>query len=287
MRKTLPLVVGLTLAAACSRAFVVPALPPLPFPADTVRTDVVSDGVVHRYIYSPKGPWAIYTLEVDLDRCNTVVAVKGVDSANGRIKTSVMLEDLAKRDRVLGGVNADFFNLQTGRPTNLLVVNGKMLTTPSKQPVLAFDVNGVPSIGTFTFKDGTLAPFFPTEAVGGRPVLARDSMILAAADTFGQASFIARNPRTAAGFSRNGKHLIFAVIDGRQKPYSDGTSLRETAEIMLALGAREVINLDGGGSSTLLYADPKDNGRLRIANRPSDKVERAVGDALAIVKRCR
>jgi exopolysaccharide biosynthesis protein len=280
-------IAALLLGAACSRAFHPAPLPPLPFPADTVRTDVVSDGVVHRYIYSPKGPWAIYTLEVDLDRCNAVVAVKGVDSANGRIKTSVMLDELAKREPVLGGVNADFFSLATGRPTNLLVVNGKMLTTPSKQPVLAFDVYGAPSIGTFTFRNGFLEPFFPMQAVGGRPLLARDSVILAAADTFGQASFIARNPRTAAGISRNGKHLILAVIDGRQKPYSDGTSLRETAEIMLALGARDVINLDGGGSSTLVYADPKDNGRLRIANRPSDKVERAVGDALGIIRQCR
>lgn len=280
-------VAALLLGAACSRAFHPAALPPLPFPTDTVRTDVVGDGVVHRYIYSPKGPWAIYTLEVDLDRCNTAIAVKGVDSANGRIKTSTMLDDLARRERVLGGVNADFFSLTTGRPTNLLVVNGKMLTTPSNQPVLAFDVNGMPSIGTFTFRNSMLGPFFPMEAVGGRPMLVRDSVILPAVDTFGQASFNGRNPRTAAGYSRNGKHLILAVIDGRQKPYSDGTSLRETAEIMLALGAREVINLDGGGSSTLIYADPKDNGRLRIANRPSDKVERAVGDALAIVKRCR
>ena len=43
-----------------------------------------------------------------------------------------------------------------------------------------------------------------------------------------------------------------------------------------------------GGSTALVYADPDSASRLRIANRPSDKAgERAVGDALAIVKRCR
>jgi exopolysaccharide biosynthesis protein len=275
------------LGAACARGVQPPALSPLPFPADTVRSQVVSDGVVHRYIYSSKGPWAINTLEVDLDRCNAAIAVKGAESAAGRIKTTVMLADLAKREKVLGGVNADFFSLANGTPTNLLVVNGRMLTPPSAQPVLAFDSAGMPHIGRFTLNGSTLSPFYPREAVGGRPILARDSVILAAADTFGQASFIARNPRTAAGYSRGGKHLILAVIDGRQKPFSDGTSLRETAEIMLALGARDVINLDGGGSSVLVYADPDSSGALRIANRPSDKVERAVGDALAIVKRCR
>jgi exopolysaccharide biosynthesis protein len=81
--------------------------------------------------------------------------------------------------------------------------------------------------------------------------------------------------------------LILAVVDGRQRPYSDGMSLRELAILIRGLGARDAINLDGGGSTTLVYADPNSGGALRIANRPSDKEgERAVGDALAIVHRC-
>jgi exopolysaccharide biosynthesis protein len=119
-------------------------------------------------------------------------------------------------------------------------------------------------------------------------VLVRDSAIVVDADTAEQPSFIARNPRTAAGIAANGRRLIFAVVDGRQLPYSDGMTLRETAMLMRALGARDAINLDGGGSSTLVYADPDSAGALRIANRPSDKGgERTVGDALAIIRRCR
>ena len=131
----------------------------------------------------------------------------------------------------------------------------------------------------------SLSPFHPQEAVGGRPMLARDSVIAPEVETEGQASFRARNPRTAVGLGNNGKRLILAVIDGRQKPYSDGTTLRETAEIMLALGARDAINLDGGGSSALVYRDSTNT--LRVANKPSDATgERAVGDALAVVKGC-
>jgi len=60
--------------------------------------------------------------------------------------------------------------------------------------------------------------------------------------------------------------------------------LHETAEILRALGARDAINLDGGGSTTFVVADPA----LRIANHPSDKEgERPVGDALGIVRQCR
>ena len=64
------------------------------------------------------------------------------------------------------------------------------------------------------------------------------------------------------------------------------------AERLLGLGARDAINLDGGGSSTLVYADPAARGALKVANSPSDSlptglhIERPVGDALAIIKGC-
>jgi len=60
----------------------------------------------------------------------------------------------------------------------------------------------------------------PGEAAG-------EAVRQAAVETEGQDSFRARNPRTAVGLGNNGKRLILAVIDGRQKPYSDGTTLRE------------------------------------------------------------
>lgn len=277
------------MTAACRPRFTPAPLPALPFVADTTHTEIVTRGVVRRYIHSPAGPWAINVLEVDLGGCLAAVAVKDADSAAGRIKTSTMLADLAKRVPVVAGVNADFFALATGTPVNLLVVDGRMFTPPVAQPALAFDSSGAPHIAAFRISGGSLAPFYPKEAVGGRPALLRDSVALGAVDTEGQASFnVGRNPRTAAGISRNGRRLILVVVDGRQMPYSDGMSLRELANLMLALGARDAINLDGGGSSTLVYADPDSGGTLRIANRPSDKEgERAVGDALAIVRRCR
>jgi exopolysaccharide biosynthesis protein len=286
--RRIPFGILLCLIGACSRHFTAAPLPKLPFATDTTHTEIIADGVVRRYIHSPAGPWAVHVLEVDLDRCLAAVAVKGADSAAGRVKTTTMLGDLARRARVLGGVNADFFSLANGTPTNLLVVDGRVLTPPGNQPVLAFDSSGTPHITTFRIAGKTLAPFHPMEAVGGRPAIVRDSAILAAVDTMGQASFNAgRNPRTAAGFARNGTRLLLVVVDGRQAPYSDGMSLRELANLMLSLGARDAINLDGGGSSTLVYADPASNGALTIANRPSDKGgERAVGDALAIVQRC-
>lgn len=259
----------------------------MPFSVDSVRTQVVADGVARRMIRTSKGPWTINLLYVDLARCNVAEAVKGADSANGRFKMTDVLGALAMRERVVGGVNGDFFDLKTGAPTNLLVVHGRQFTLPNKQPVLAFDSSGTPRISTFTSRNGTLSPFFPKNAVGGRPVLVRDSAIVDAVDTEGAVSFRERNPRTAAGIARDGKLLILLAVDGREYQNA-GMTLRELAETMLALGARDAINLDGGGSTTLVYADPDSARKLRIANHPSDKEgERAVGDGLAIVHECR
>jgi exopolysaccharide biosynthesis protein len=62
-------------------------------------------------------------------------------------------------------------------------------------------------------------------------------------------------------------------------------TLRETAELMRALGAVDALNLDGGGSTTMVVANA--SGLPSVVNRPSDAAgERPVGNALAIVKGC-
>ena len=258
----------------------------MPFPVASVTGQTVAEGVTRVVIRSTKGPWTINVMYVDLDRCNVAQAVKGVDSAAGRYTTTALLGRLAVSEHVVGGVNGDFFNLKDGSPTNLLVVNGRMITPPNRQPVLAFDSANVPYISTFVLRDGRLSPFHPNNAIGGRPIIVRDSTLDPAVDTEGQAGFRERNPRTAVGIARGGRTLILVAVDGREY-LNAGMTLRELGDLMLALGARDAINLDGGGSTTLVYADPDSANRLRIANHPSDRTgERTVGDALAIVHSC-
>ena len=279
----------LSSAVACASRGRIAALPPLPFSPDSIRAERIADGVIHRYLYTATGPWAIHVMDIDLAQCNAGVAVKGADSATGRIKTSVILGGLTRTSKVVGGVNADFFNLTTGAPTGLLVVDGRLLTPATNNSVLAFDSSGAAHVGRFSMRAGMMAPFYPREAVGGRQMIVRDSTVPAGLDTAGGVGFGAtRHPRTAAGVSRDGRRLWLVVVDGRQKPYSDGMTLPELGTLMLALGAHDALNLDGGGSTTFVFADPAHNGALEIANHPSDKEgERPVGDAVAIVKECR
>lgn len=61
-----------------------------------------------------------------------------------------------------------------------------------------------------------------------------------------------RHPRTAVGLSQDEKTLFFVLVDGRQPNYSQGATIPELAQIMLDYGAYTAMNLDGGGSSTLV-----------------------------------
>jgi hypothetical protein len=75
-----------------------------------------------------------------------------------------------------------------------------------------------------------------------------------------------REPRTAVALDATGDKLLLVVIDGRQPNYSEGATLDELAEIVRRHGGASAINLDGGGSSTLVVDDGQ--GRPRVLNSP-------------------
>ena len=88
---------------------------------------------------------------------------------------------------------------------------------------------------------------------------------------------------------------MLLVVDGRHPGHSRGATYRELAEILIAQGARDAVNLDGGGSSTLVIADPAP--RVVTGPRPFDApegapvpawpIERAVGNNLGVFARPR
>jgi hypothetical protein len=91
-------------------------------------------------------------------------------------------------------------------------------------------------------------------------------------------------PRTAVGTNRNGRYLYLVVVDGRQPFYSSGATLSELAQILIDEGAYIAMNLDGGGSSTMVIEG--ENGQPVILNSPIDNYipgrERPVANHLGI-----
>jgi hypothetical protein len=136
---------------------------------------------------------------------------------------------------------------------------------------------------------GAAVPLTPgTDVVGGGPYLVKDGRQFVDAFTEGfehpnDPSFyyafgISRNPRTMAGVTRDGD-LLLVTVDGRQPGYSVGLSFPEEARLMQALGAVQALNLDGGGSTTMVVGGT-------LLGRPSDATgERPVGDAIMVFAR--
>jgi hypothetical protein len=116
-----------------------------------------------------------------------------------------------------------------------------------------------------------LQPGYPQlkQVVGGNPKIVDNGVYTGSTNTD-------IHPRTAAGFSANQQILYLATVDGRLPGVYVGMSYRELADLMIYLGADEAVNLDGGGSTTMVVHG-------EIKNHPSDGPERAVANALLCV----
>jgi exopolysaccharide biosynthesis protein len=95
----------------------------------------------------------------------------------------------------------------------------------------------------------------------------------------------AANPRTAVGLSKNARWLTLMVVDGRQPGYSEGVTFPELAELLISYGAHTGVNMDGGGSSTMVIKGF--DGKARVLNSPVDMGkpgrERSVANHLGLL----
>lgn len=114
-------------------------------------------------------------------------------------------------------------------------------------------------------------------AVCGGPRLLHDGgiSINGREEKFDPGIVTGRHPRSAVAYTYNGD-ILLVVIDGRSRR-SAGMTLAELADYLKRLGARNAINLDGGGSSSMFI-------RGRIVNRPSDGKERPISNGILITK---
>ena len=91
-----------------------------------------------------------------------------------------------------------------------------------------------------------------------------------------------KEPRTVCGVSKDGKKLFMVVIDGRSK-ISRGVTTEELGSYMLTIGAWDVVNFDGGGSSEMVIRSGLSQNDLKIANVPSDGSERKVMNTMQFI----
>lgn len=248
------------------------------------------------------GPVRVFVARVDLRDPRVEVRVSGpVEPRPGDpTGTEARLEtvpDWSEREGATLAVNANFFAplagappaWTAGQPVDLVgpsVSEGRVVSPGARgglgHPALLLTRDRRARVACAL--DGDLAGMDDVVA-GASDAESGGCLLVEAGSNRGEAApqrLRARHPRTAAGLSADGAQLILAVVDGRQPGWSVGMTLSELGALLIRLGARDAINLDGGGSASFVY---RPAGGEPVSNRPSDGAWRPVGNAIGVVLR--
>jgi hypothetical protein len=267
------------------------------------RFTAVAAGVELAMIEDPAlvegaGPVAVHVLRVD----PSLVRV-GLALAAGKSPGLEGVLAMATRAGAIAAINAGFF-LPGGRPAGLLKIDGQVLGTGTssraafgildgggQQRFLFDQVQAV----WFSWTPGRawplpwLAPMRGLQqdewhrarvAIGGAGLILRDGRPPDDWDLERlRAGFATeRHPRTMIGEDGAGSLWLFA-IDGRLPGYSIGMTFTDLIALARRFGLRDAVNLDGGGSTTMVVSG-------RVVNRPSDVTgPRPVSDAIVVLPR--
>ena len=182
---------------------------------------------------------------------------------------------MANDNNAILAINGDYYG---ARQSGYVIRNGSLYRNSSgNRDALAIMKNGEFEFVTEGETSAeTLLGNGALQVFSFGPVLLQDGSIsVTENEEVGMA--MASNPRTAIGYLGK-NHYVFVVSDGRTSE-SAGLSLYELASFMKSLGVVNAYNLDGGGSSTMVF-------KGEVINTPTTNghstQERAVSDILYI-----
>jgi hypothetical protein len=279
-------------------ALLVVAAPAAPLQDGLGSAERIADGVLlyrleHEALLDPPGHVDVHALRLDPGRVRLEIAL-----AEDRSPAREAVLSIARRRHAIAAVNGGFFALATGAPQAILKRAGRLIggsarargavgiTTRGGRSLLLFDrvtVDGAtpspayqPRLGSRA-QDWSAAP----DALSGAGLLMldgreftdwKDEQLSAGFET-------TRHPRTMIGVDRSGAIWLIAV-DGRQPWLSLGMTFAELTALARRIGLVSALNLDGGGSTTMVVQE------RFIVNHPSDETgPRAVSDALVVLPR--
>ncbi len=200
----------------------------------------------------------------------------------------------AEQSDALAVINGGFFSKKPTRALGLTVAHNRVLYPPTSgghirgavgfTPTdVLFDWIGLEDIEGHRFNSTKPGWNQCHAALGAGPILIKkgQSRVLTELEGYNKEK---RAPRTVIAKTVGGL-ILLAVIDGRQPDWSAGLTLEELTEIFVARKASDALNLDGGGSSTMVV-------KGEILNRPSDLAlpgapgkERAVANVIALLEK--
>ena len=186
---------------------------------------------------------------------------------------------------VVGGVNASWFNVNTGEPSGYLVMNGVVHHDNSSRAFIAAFDDGSVNV----FREGTTLAQAEADqsAKQGKTVKILEAVDALVAMVWDGKVVVTESgnsgyyPRTCVGIKADGTVVLFQA-DGTMAPRSVGYTAAEEAQMMVALGCVAAIQLDEGGSSTYI-SQREGEGDLTMRNTPAGGSERVVSGTILVV----
>jgi hypothetical protein len=226
-------------------------------PREAYTAELFQGITYHRHVHSSPRPLLVHVVEIDLNAPGIRPLVTPGDTSQGLEIPARTTSAFAKEFGVQVALNGGFFKPfrvgtflfdyypKDGDPVEVLglaIADGKAYSLSAEErPVLCM-LEGQALIHDFDCPAGT------QQALAGNRLLIENGIPNVRSRGF-------PSPRTAVAVDETGKTLWLIVIDGRQPNYSEGVTLAELAKIAQDLGADQAINLDGGGSSTLVIME--------------------------------
>jgi len=226
---------------------------------DVASTPFVGVRVIVRSLAGPPRE-TIHIAEIDLKEPNLrFVTTEGNGDKPRETNTESTLE-FVKRKQAQLGINANFFILDHKPDTDVrgLAVSNGQIVSPWEDHEAALNISAknearIIHRATEDFKGTATEPKVDLyNAVCGGKMLVEDGENVA---TESGKSGGERHPRTCVGL-KPGNIMLWVIVDGRHPDHSEGMNYGELADLMLSLGARDAMELDGGGSATFVVANP-------------------------------
>lgn len=217
----------------------------------------------------------IYVADVEVTDGTSILSAFAKNTYGRNITDTT--SDMAEENNAVLAINGDYYG---ARQSGYVIRNGVVYRNQgSNGEDMVISKDG--SLSFISESDTTTDSLLQKQVwqvLSFGPVLVENGQVAVSEnDEVGMA--MASNPRTAIGtVAKN--HYLFVVSDGRTSE-SAGLSLYELANFMKSLGATNVYNLDGGGSSTMVFQGEVVNNPTTNGNKIS---ERAVSDILYIGK---
>lgn len=234
----------------------------------------------------------IHLLTFDPDEYD-IIQVKAADNHRKTVQT------LVKDNHAYAGVNGGFFDYidkeqKQAKPVGALKIKGEWLKTPGHmRGILGWKADDQkPHYGCYTKKQAKARCENYDYVVGGIPLLIKDRKPVAYQDKVTSEFKDERHARTAVCVKKDGSWMWLVASHSKAKDRAylskilEGLTLAELTNVLLKEGCVDAMNLDGGGSSTLVI-----NGK--VINTPAGDFnpvtksyeERAIYDAMVIIPR--